>query len=144
MNDEDEDIAKIHKLCTGEIFKIRGMGIDDSRLEIKKPKKSFNSSNNFEMSFIGELTDRKNQKFLIKFVKEIKKFSINIRLNLIGAGVLSAKLEKYAKKLNVSENISFISPIVSKSSSVIERPSCLHLRRKSGVVIGRSVGRCFF
>ena len=25
-----------------------------------------------------------------------------------------------------------------------ERPSCLHLRRKSGVVIGRSVGRCFF
>lgn len=108
MNDEDEDIAKIHKLCTGEIFKIRGMGIDDSRLEIKKPKKSFNSSNNFEMSFIGELTDRKNQKFLIKFVKEIKKFSINIRLNLIGAGVLSARLEKYAKKLNVSENISFI------------------------------------
>ena len=29
-----------------------------------------------------------------------------------------------------SVNISFISPIVSKSSSVIERPSCLHLRRK--------------
>ena len=32
-------------------------------------------------------------------------------------------------------NISFISPIVSKSSSVIERPSCLHLRRNKGVVI---------
>ena len=44
----------------------------------------------------------------------------------------------------LSTYISFTIPIVSKSKSRIESPSCTHRSRNSGVVIGRSVGRSFF
>lgn len=43
-----------------------------------------------------------------------------------------------------SVNISFTTPIVSRSSSERDSPICTHRRRKRGVVIGRSVFRCFF
>lgn len=108
MNEEDEDIAKRHKLCKGEIIKIKGMGIDGSRFKEIKPKKKFNTGNDYEVSFVGELTDRKNQKFLIKFIKEIVKFDISIKLNLIGDGVLKKKLEKLAKKKKVADRVNFL------------------------------------
>ncbi len=108
MNEEDEDIAKRHKLCKGEIVKINGMGIDDSRFDILKQTKDFNIGNDYEISFVGELTDRKNQKFLIKFIKEISRYDINIKLNLIGDGILKNKLALYAKKKKVSDRVNFL------------------------------------
>lgn len=44
----------------------------------------------------------------------------------------------------LSTYISFTIPIVSRSRSRIESPSCMHRSRNSDVVIGRSVGRSFF
>ncbi len=108
MNEEDEDIAKRHKLCKGEIVKIHGMGIDNTRFSETKSQKKFNIGNDYEVSFVGELTDRKNQKFLINFVKEISKYDINIKLNLIGDGVLKNKLVKLATKKKVLDHVNFL------------------------------------
>ena len=75
MNNEDYDIVKKHKLCTGEVYKIQGMGINGNRFS-KKAIKNTGLEEEINFSFIGELSSRKNQTFLIKFVKELEKFGI--------------------------------------------------------------------
>lgn len=107
MNNEDEDIATKHKLCKNNVVKIAGMGIDGARFSKEQVSENFNSGNNYEISFIGELSKRKNQKFLIEFVKQIEKYDINIKLTLIGDGNEKKKLQKIVKNKKLSDKVVF-------------------------------------
>lgn len=107
MNNEDEDIAINHKLCKNKVIKIAGMGIDGTRFSKENISETFNTGNNYEISFIGELSKRKNQKFLIEFVKQIKKYDINIKLTLIGDGNEKKKLQKIVKNKKLSDSVVF-------------------------------------
>lgn len=107
MNNEDYDIVKKHKLCTGEVYKIQGMGINGNRFK-KKPIKNTGLEEEINFSFIGELSSRKNQTFLIKFVKQLEKFGINANLNLLGEGSQKRKLEKQIKKLGLENKVKLI------------------------------------
>lgn len=104
MNDEDYDIAVLNNLSSGEVVKIKGMGIDETRfdkdMQIKK-----NTSKEIIFSFVGELSSRKNQKFLINFIKKLEKFDIDAKLNLIGDGALKRKLEKIIKKKKLENKV---------------------------------------
>ena len=71
-------------------------------------RKKYDVKNNPKFSFIGELSARKNQLFLIKFVEELKKFGFEPTLNLIGWGIQKKKLEKYIKKHNLEESVKLI------------------------------------
>lgn len=107
MNDEDYDIVKDNKLCTGEVYKIQGMGINGNRFS-KKPIKNTGLEEEINFSFIGELSSRKNQSFLIEFVKELEKFGINAKLNLLGEGAQKEKLEKKIKRLGLQNKVKLI------------------------------------
>lgn len=104
MNDEDYDIATINNLSNGEVVKIDGMGIDGTRFD-KKANAKDNNCKEITFSFVGELSTRKNQKFLIEFIKNLEKFDIDAKLNLIGEGSLKPKLEKLIKKLKLQDKV---------------------------------------
>ena len=107
MNNEDLDIVKTYKLAKDHVVKIEGMGIDGERFN-KTHEKKYDVKNNPRFSFIGELSARKNQLFLIKFVEELKKFGFEPTLNLIGWGIQKKKLEKYIKKHKLEESVKLI------------------------------------
>ncbi len=106
MNQEDYDYAKQHKLCTGDVFLINGMGVDDNRVKLKNVLS--NNTDDYTFTFIGELSSRKNQRFLIKFIHELDKMQINAKLNLIGDGAKEEKLKKQARKLKIQDKINFV------------------------------------
>ena len=107
MNDEDYDIAVSKKLCVGKVYKINGMGIDRKRFKhvIDKDNGCFEE---ITFSFIGELSSRKNQLFLIKFIKELEKYDIYANLNLIGEGGYRNKVLKAIKKEKLEERVKLI------------------------------------
>ena len=104
MNNEDYDIAKKNKLCTGEIYKINGMGINGARFN-SQAKINKGNEEEYVFSFIGELSSRKNQIFLIKFIEELKKLNIKAQLNLLGEGSQREMLTNYIKKHNLEDRV---------------------------------------
>lgn len=104
MNNEDYDIAKKYKLCKGEVYKIMGMGINGDRFK-SSAKKNRGNEEEITFSFIGELSTRKNQMFLLKFIRDLKKFNINAKLNLIGDGFLKNKIVKRIKKYGIEDQV---------------------------------------
>lgn len=107
MNNEDFDIATKHKLCTEKIYKINGMGINGSRFKTLA-KKNTGVEDEITFSFIGELSSRKNQMFLVKFIGELEKFDINAKLNLLGEGAQKDKLISYIKKKGLEEKVNLV------------------------------------
>lgn len=107
MNNEDYDIATKNKLCLEEVHMIRGMGINGDRFKnTAKPNSGLEEE--FVFSFIGELSVRKNQLFLIDFVKKLNKLGIKSKLNLIGDGVLKTKIQKKIKKNKLQDQIKLV------------------------------------
>lgn len=107
MNEEDRDIAIKHKLCKNEVIAIRGMGIDGSRFTNAK-RKDYSLGDNITISFIGELSARKNQKALFQFVKELQNFGINSKLNLIGWSENKSHYKKMCKKMGLENQVNFV------------------------------------
>ena len=110
MNEEDLRIAKEHKLCLGDIHVIDGMGAK-TRAEVSptaKIRKYIESEGKYVLSFVGELSDRKNQRFLICALPEIKIAIPNAVLWLIGAGGGRDELIDLAEKLGLSDSVYFI------------------------------------
>lgn len=108
MNDEDYDLAVKYKLCQKKVYKINGMGIDQERFKNNHKKTYYASVENPKFVFIGELSKRKNQMFLIKFIDRLKKYEINASLKLVGEGNYRTKLEKKIKKLKLENQIELV------------------------------------
>ena len=99
MNEEDFHIATENKLCTGRVVLIDGMGIAESRLLKKEPK---NHTNDIKTQvFVGEISKRKNQIFLVKALEKLE----NMHLVLVGDGDERKNIESYARKHNLSNRI---------------------------------------
>ena len=99
MNKEDYDIATENKLCKGEVAFIHGMGVSQSRLPEPTPRARTGDTRN--LVFVGEISRRKNQIFLVKALKELE----NAHLTLVGDGDERKNIEKYAKKHNLQNRI---------------------------------------
>lgn len=108
MNDEDRDIAIKNRLFKRQVYKINGMGIDESRFDGKINNIEYKSVENPKFLFIGELSKRKNQMFLIKFISKLKKYGFNASLKLLGEGSYRKKLEKQIKKHHLENQIKII------------------------------------
>ncbi len=91
MNDEDEKIANENGLSKGKIVRINGMGIDFSKREIPNATPKTTPKN---LLYVGELSKRKNQIFLVKAIEKIK----NVTLTLVGDGSERKRIETYVKK----------------------------------------------
>lgn len=99
MNSEDMSVAARFNLCIGKIFEIDGMGVDfDGRKITKEPK----TDENINLTFVGEISKRKNQIFLVKAMKKLpEKYS----LTLVGDGADRKKTERYIKRNKLSKRV---------------------------------------
>ena len=100
MNDEDFEIATSNRLCLGEVYKINGMGVDFNRGKTEENKKSDGKIN---LVFVGEISKRKNQIFLVRAMKKLPDY---FTLTLVGDGAERKKAEKYICKNSLSDRVS--------------------------------------
>ncbi|MBQ8163696.1 MAG: glycosyltransferase [Clostridia bacterium] len=100
MNSEDMTVAIKHKLSIGEVFEIDGMGVNFSRIQpVDKPENSENELIN--LVFVGEISKRKNQIFLVRALKKLPDYS----LTLVGDGDESNTIRKEARRLGVESRL---------------------------------------
>lgn len=116
MNSSDYQIAKKHKLYKNNIYSINGMGINLSLFpsiphenKVLLRQKHNLSSNDFLLIYAAEFSKRKNQKFLLNALnKLINDGYKDIKLLLLGDGMLLDECKIHAEKLGITENVFFI------------------------------------
>ena len=110
MNGDDKRIAKKHKLCRGKIYESRGMGatVREPMTDTDKLRQDFLCKDKFIMAFVGELSVRKNQSFLIGALNDIKEKIPNAVLWLVGDGPAGDALKQYTSEVDVSESVFFL------------------------------------
>lgn len=111
MNEEDLYIAQKYRLCRGEISFIRGMGItipehEPSAEDLAYIRRAYaHEKGDFLCTFVGELSGRKNQIFLIRAAKRLYEQGVPIRLLLIGDGAGRELLEAEIEKLCMQDRV---------------------------------------
>ena len=110
MNKDDMRIAKRNRLSSGKVYYCRGLGVKPKLAERtpKEVREELNSQNTYNLAFAGELSGRKNQKYLISSMPRIKEFIPHARLWLIGDGDKRSELETLAKELGVENDVLFL------------------------------------
>lgn len=110
MNDEDMQIARENRLSLNPPVMTLGMGAickpeSVSREEIRR---EYGAENSFVLSFVGELSDRKNQAMLIKALSLIKDKIPNSVLWLIGEGDKRGEQSELAASLGLADSVVFM------------------------------------
>ncbi len=110
MNRTDEAAARKYGLCNGRVFFIHGMGVNmlHGGKSIGKKRGEYGCSDKFIMTFAGELSRRKNQRFLIYALSYLKEQIPSAVLWLLGDGDALYELRELAKKLGLASSVYFI------------------------------------
>ena len=98
MNQEDYKIATEHKLCKGKVVFSCGMGVSFKE-NVSESKRLGNSE--VSLAFVGEISKRKNQIFLVEAMKHLT----NCSLTLVGDGDGREEIEKYIKKHKLEDRV---------------------------------------
>ena len=109
MNQEDWRIANKYRLCQRRVFGVNGMGILDT-FSTSVPDAALrgqfvSSKDDVLCTFVGELSNRKNQSFLIQAVKRLREEQIPMRLCLVGDGENKAFLEEELRSLGLEDSV---------------------------------------
>ena len=108
MNEADRRIAEDHRLCLGNTHFINGMGYvlpKDPIAADAELRSSVVGGDDYLLTFVGELSVRKNQIFLIRCAKRLLDEGLPIRLMLVGEGTERASLEAEIQRLGLSERV---------------------------------------
>lgn len=97
MNSEDYKIATENKLCLGKVYFINGMGVDFNKISCVERE----AHEGFNLTFVGEISKRKNQAFLIDAIKHTE----NAKLILVGDGACRNDIEKQIKKNGLENRV---------------------------------------
>lgn len=110
MNDEDFGIATKHRLTCGSITNTLGMGIKKSvgMVDSAPYRDELSPGGGFIMLFVGELSARKNEEYLIGLMPKIKERIPKAKLCFIGDGDERGKLESLSSALGVSDDVIFL------------------------------------
>ena len=115
MNSTDYEIAKKYNLYKKNLYSINGMGINASKFPFSTEenksylREKYNiPKDDFLLIYVAEFSKRKNQKFLIESLKGlISEGYNNVKLLLLGDGVLLDDMKQYSKTLGIEDNIIF-------------------------------------
>ena len=108
MNQEDLEIARRYKLSNGPIFFLSGMGLPEPPLSIRPidirkryaiPKKEL------LLGYVGELSERKNQIFLIRAIAKLREEGVPAHLVLLGDGAKREALEREARRIGIAPHV---------------------------------------
>ncbi len=109
MNAEDLEIAQENRLCKNRVYFMNGMGVEipdalpcpDRDLRALYTK----TPSDFVCTFVGELSNRKNQIFLIDAAHRLSQEGIPVRLLLVGEGSERPLLEERIKELHLEDRV---------------------------------------
>ncbi len=117
INEEDYELAK-KKFKAKEIEFVHGVGVDEKKFnftmsddEKEDLRKSLDlKKDDFVISYVAELSKRKNQGMLIRATSELinKEKIKNIKVLLVGADSLNNYYQQMARDLSVEDNIMFL------------------------------------
>lgn len=112
VSEEDYALA-LHKF--GHLTKVShtwsvGVNLDEFKPIDEEQKRSFRkelgfSDSDIMMTYVGELTDGKNQAFLINLMPELLKKEPSLKLVLVGYGVNEEKYKKMVVEKNLQESV---------------------------------------
>ena len=109
LNDADRQIALKYKLCRGSVYVSKGMGA--SVRDVITPPEKIREQNlcqdKYVIAFVGELSARKNQEFLIRAMNYVKEKIPNAVLWLIGDGLAKDYLHAVADMVDLSDSVFF-------------------------------------
>ena len=109
MNKKDEYYAKKYKLTKGEVLFTLGMGVPEPQEDAPACRdRAFGEGDEWRMLFVGELSSRKNQRFLIAALPEISQRVPRAALYLAGEGDARDELLALAAGLSVSDRVHFL------------------------------------
>ena len=110
MNEEDLRIATDNLLTSGEIKMTRGMGAKVGELshDSVSVRRYTNTEGKYLITFVGELSERKNQRLLICALPEIKISIPKAELLRVGAGGDEMRLRALADKLGIADSVHFL------------------------------------
>ena len=107
MNSEDTEIAKSKKLTRGTVYTSLGMGAT-LRPCITSPdaiRAEFCGEGRLVLCFVGELSGRKNQEFLIRAHKELAERITGAMLWLVGDGAEHDRLSDLVLELGLNDSV---------------------------------------
>lgn len=109
MNRDDLEIVQKHRLCRGTVYVTGGMGIPD---RMEHPTRDAELRASFAPNaedilcvFVGELSGRKNQLFLVRAIARLRREGLPVRLLLLGEGSAREELEAEIKSLGVEDAV---------------------------------------
>ncbi len=110
MNSEDLYLARKYRLCRENVYFIPGMGVGalTPMADRSKMRHVLGLDGKFVITFVGELSKRKNQSFLIRAMAEILPIIPSAHLLLVGEGGERVRLSRLAEHIGVSRSISFL------------------------------------
>ena len=103
MNEEDYTIAKKRFHC--DVYKINGIGLREERLLLqeKNLRKRLNLKNKFVVTYIAEVSKRKNQ---LSFLRVLKKYHLNRRIVFLFVG--DSNINNINDKLSSYKNVKYV------------------------------------
>ncbi len=109
MNEEDFRIATSNALTCGTVIPTFGMGVPYPKFKLEEGelRRKFAGADDYVLLFVGELSARKNQEFLIRELPKIKERIPNVRLWLVGAGDEEKHLKALSETLDVTDRVVF-------------------------------------
>lgn len=115
MNEEDYETVMKKNFKAKQIASVNGVGIDlgkflpsdDSKRNIIKKEYNY-KEDDFVLIYVGELNNNKNQGLLIETIGRLKREILNIKLLLVGDGLLYAQYKKQIDGLKANENVELL------------------------------------
>lgn len=111
-----EDFKRADEDFPCPVKMIDGVGIDTTKFNTKlnkadklKLRKEIGlEKDDFAVVYVAEFIDRKNHQMLFESIADILRENQNIKLVLLGMGVLEDKMKKLAEDLGIAEQILFL------------------------------------
>lgn len=110
MNSEDYRTAIRYRLARGRVIASRGVGIRPMQnfLPPEKIRDEYFPSARYVIAFVGELSKRKNQVFLIKCLPRIRRVLGDVRLCLVGDGRERDRLLRLVRRLSLEDAVQLL------------------------------------
>jgi glycosyltransferase EpsD len=109
MNEYDFRYATAKKLTRGRVYASHGMGVRlrDTQSDVRDLRSQLASDEKTVFTFVGELSARKNQEFLVRAHKKILSEIPNAVLWLVGDGGERERLGELCRELGIFDSVIF-------------------------------------